>query len=36
MSTVFAESRMEVWRYRRMDIDKLNVVLEKFSLDLKV
>ena len=27
---------MEVWRYRRMDTNKLNVVLEKFSFDLKV
>ena len=36
MSTVFAESQMEVWRYRRVDINKLNVVLEKFSFDLKV
>ena len=36
MSTVFAESRMEVQRYRRMDIKGFNVVLEKFSFDLKV
>ena len=36
VTAVFAESRMEVWRYRRMDINKLNVVLEKFSFDLKV
>ena len=36
MSTIFADSRMEVRRYRRMDINVLNVVPEKFYLDLKV
>ena len=36
MSKIFADSRMELRRYRRMDINVLNVVPEKFSLDLKV
>ena len=36
MSTIFADLQMEVWRYRRMDINMFNVVLKKFSFDLKV
>ena len=38
MSTIFIifDSRMEVRRYRRMDINGFNMVLEKFSFDLKV
>jgi len=31
----FADSRMEVRRYRRMDINRFNMVVEKFSFDLK-
>ena len=31
----FSDSRMEVQRYRRMDIQGFNVVLETFSFDLK-
>ena len=27
---------MEVWRYQQMAINVFNVVLEKFSFDLKV
>ena len=36
MSIIFADSRMEVRRYRRMNINGFIVVLEKFALDLKV
>ena len=36
MSTIFADLRIEVRRYRRMDIKGFNVVLETFSFDLKV
>ena len=36
MSTIFADLQMEVWRYRQMDINMFNVVLKKFSFDLKV
>ena len=36
MSTIFADSRMEVRRYRRMDIIGFNVVLEKSPFDLNV
>ena len=32
----FADSRMEVRRYRRMDINGFNLVLEKLSFGLKV
>ena len=32
---IFADSQMEKGRYRRMDINGFNVVLEKFSFDLK-
>ena len=32
---IFADSQMEKRRYRRMDINGFNVVLEKFSFDLK-
>ena len=35
MSTIFADSRMEVRGYRRMDINGFNLVLEKFSFDLR-
>ena len=36
MSTIFADLRIEVRRYRRIDIKGFNVVLETFSFDLKV
>ena len=36
MSKMFADSRIEVRRYRRMDINGLNGVLDKLSFDLKV
>ena len=36
MSTIFADSRMEVGKYRHMDINRFNVVLEKFSFALVV
>ena len=36
MSKMFADSRIEVRRYRRMDINGFNGVLEKLSFDLKV
>ena len=36
MSTIFADLRIEVRRYRRMDMKGFNVVLETFSFDLKV
>ena len=36
MSSIFADSRMEVGKYRHMDINRFNVVLEKFSFALDV
>ena len=36
MSSIFADSRMEVGKYRHMDINRLNVVREKFSFALDV
>ena len=36
MTTTFADSRMEVGKYGHMDINRFNVVLEKFSFDLEV
>ena len=33
---IVSDSRMEVSRHRRIDINGFNVVLEKFSFDLKV
>ena len=36
VSTIFADWRMEVRRYRRMDIVGFNVLLEKFPFDFNV
>ena len=36
MSTIFADSEMEVRRYRRMDITGFNVLLEKFPFEFNV
>ena len=35
VSKMFADSRIEVRRYRRMDINGFNGVLEKLSFDLE-
>ena len=35
-ANIFADSQMKKRRYRRMDINGFNVVLEKFSFDLKL